>query len=256
MILTIDVGNTNIVLGAFEEQTLIFSARCATDRGKTEDEYALIFQGILAMHGVRPDDVEGGILSSVVPVLRAVVPKAFQLLAKKRMLVVDAKMQTDLNIRIQDPSQLGTDRIVDAVAALHMFPPPIVILDMGTATTLSVIDRDKNYLGGMIMPGLRVSVDSLSARTAQLPQIDFGPPSVLIGRNTVECMHAGAIYGCAAMMDGLIERVERELGQAVSVVLTGGLAPVVAPFCLRNVHLQPDLQLLGLRLLYEKNRKI
>lgn len=254
MILAIDVGNTNIVLGGIEQGRHIFSARCSSDRNKTEDEYALIFQGILAMHGVAASDIEGGILSSVVPYLRTILPRAVKLLCGKDILVVGSGIKTGLNIRTENPAALGSDLVVDAVAALSKYPGPLAIFDMGTATTLSVIDRKGNYLGGVIMPGLRVSVDALSARAAQLPYINFTAPERVIGTNTVECMQSGAIYGCAGMMDGLIDRVEEELGERVTVVLTGGLSRVVAPFCRRELHLEPDLLLDGLWVLYEKNQ--
>ena len=254
MILTIDVGNTNIVVGAFEGGKLLFSSRCATDRSKTEDEYAILFRGMLSLYGVQAEHIEGGILSSVVPVLKAVIPRAVELLCGKKMLVVGPGIKTGLNIRLDTPSQMGSDLLVDAVAAKSLYPAPIVVLDMGTATTLSVIDKKGDYIGGMIIPGLRVAVDSLSSRTAQLPYISFTAPKNLIGKNTEECMQSGAMYGCAAMMDGLIDRIEAELGEKVTAVLTGGLAPVVGPLCARKVHLRPDLLLLGLKILYDKNR--
>ncbi|MCD7754623.1 MAG: type III pantothenate kinase [Clostridiales bacterium] len=253
MILAIDIGNTNIVLGGLEHGRRVFSARCASDRNKTEDEYALIFQGVLAMHGVSPDQIEGGILSSVVPVLRTVVPRAIYLLTGKQIMVVGNGLKTGLNIRMDNPALLGSDLVVDAVAALAKYPTPIAVFDMGTATTLSVIAKNGDYIGGMIIPGLRVSVDSLSARAAQLPYINFTTPKALIGTNTVDCMQSGAIYGCAAMMDGLIDRVTEELGEPVSVVLTGGLSSLVGPCCKRTLHIEPDLLLDGLYLLYQKN---
>ncbi len=253
MILAIDVGNTNIVLGGIQGGRQVFSARCASDRNKTEDEYALTIQGILAMHGVKPEDIEGGILSSVVPYLRTVLPRAIRLLTGKDIMVVGSGIKTGLNIRTENPAALGSDLVVDAVAALAKYPAPIAIFDMGTATTLSVIDSRGDYIGGMIIPGLRVSVDALSARAAQLPYINFTAPEHLIGTNTVECMQSGAVYGCAGMMDGLIDRVQEELGEEVTVVLTGGLSKVIAPFCRRKIHVEPDLLIDGLRILYEKN---
>lgn len=254
MILAIDIGNTNIVLGGIEQGRQIFSARCSSDRNKTEDEYALTIQGILSMHGVKPTDIEGGILSSVVPYLRTVVPKAIYMLTGKQMLVVGSGLKTGLNIRMDNPASVGSDLIVDAVAALAKFPPPLVIFDMGTATTMSVVDAKGDYIGGMIIPGLRVSMDALSARAAQLPYINFTAPDHIIGTNTVDCMQSGAVYGCAAMMDGLIDRVEEELGQKVTAVLTGGLGKVVGPHCKREIHILPDLLIDGLQILYEKNQ--
>lgn len=253
MILAIDVGNTNIVLGGIQDGRQVFSARCASDRNKTEDEYALTFQGILAMHGVAPGDIEGGILSSVVPYLRTVLPRAVRLLTGREIMVVGSGIKTGLNIRTDNPASLGSDLVVDAVAAMAKYPVPLAIFDMGTATTLSVIDQQGDYIGGMIIPGLRVSVDALSARAAQLPYINLAAPERVIGTNTVDCMQAGAVYGCAGMMDALVDRVEEELGQPVTVVLTGGLSRVIAPFCRRRIHVEPDLLIDGLKILYEKN---
>ncbi|MBQ3089115.1 MAG: type III pantothenate kinase [Oscillospiraceae bacterium] len=254
MILAIDIGNTNIVMGGLVDGKQVFSSRFASDRNKTEDEYALMIQGILSMHHVDPSEIEGGILSSVVPYLRTVVPRAVYLLTGKQLLVVGSGLKTGLNIRMDNPASVGSDLIVDAVAALAKFPPPLVIFDMGTATTMSVIDARGDYVGGMIIPGLRVSMDALSARAAQLPYINFAAPDKLIGTNTVDCMQSGAVYGCAAMMDGLIDRVEDELGQKVTCVLTGGLGKVVGPHCRREIHIIPDLLIDGLKVLYEKNQ--
>ena len=254
MILAIDIGNTNIVLGGIERGRRVFTARCGSDRNKTEDEYAILFEGILKMHGVTPGDIEGGILSSVVPYLRTIIPRAVHLLTGKHILVVGSGLKTGLNIRMDNPASVGSDLVVDAVAALAKYPTPIAIFDMGTATTLSVIAKNGDYIGGMIIPGLRVSVDALSARAAALPYISLGNPPRLIGSNTVDCMQSGAIYGCAAMMDGLIDRVEEELGEPVSAVLTGGLGALVAPHCKRKLHLEQDLLIHGLQILYEKNQ--
>lgn len=254
MILAIDIGNTNVVMGGIEQGKQVFSSRFASDRNKTADEYALLIQGILSMHNVRPGDIEGGILSSVVPYLRTVVPQAVYLLTGKQVLVVGSGLKTGLNIRMDNPASVGSDLIVDAVAALAKFPPPLVIFDMGTATTMSVIDAKGDYVGGMIIPGIRVSMDALSARAAQLPYINFAAPDHLIGKNTVDCMQSGAVYGCAAMMDGLVDRVEEDLGQKVTAVLTGGLGKVVGPHCKREIHVIPDLLIDGLQILYEKNQ--
>ncbi len=254
MVLAIDVGNTNIVLGGMEDGKQVFSARCASDRSKTEDEYALILRGILAMHGIKPDEIEGGILSSVVPRLLTVVPRAVKLLTGKQLMIVSPGLDTGLSIAMDDPSTMGSDLLVDAVAALAKYPAPVAIFDMGTATTLSVISRDGVYIGGMIIPGLQVSVDALSAKAAQLPYIDLTRPAELIGTNTVDCMRAGAIHGCAAMMDGLIDRVEDALGEPVSAVLTGGQGSLVAPYCRREIHLEPELLIQGLWVLYERNK--
>lgn len=255
MILAIDTGNTNTVLGCLENEKLLFTLRIQTDRNKTADEYALLLEGLLRQKGVEPQSLEGGILSSVVPELREVLLTAMEQLTGKRFLAVGPGIKTGLDIRMDNPRQLGADLVVDAVASLAKYKPPLVIFDMGTATTLSVIDETGGYLGGMIIPGLRLSVDALSSRTAQLPYIHLGTPERLIGSNTVACMQAGAIYGNAAMLDGLIDRVEEELGQPVTAVATGGLMGTVLPFCKRPIHYEPDLLLDGLNLLYRKNKK-
>lgn len=253
MILCVDIGNTTIAIGGYEGETLRFQGRCGTDRNKTAEEYALLFQGILCLHGVETAAITGGVLSSVVPALRAVVREGMELLTGKRFLVVSSGVKTGLNIRMDIPGQLGSDLVADAVAALHKYPKPIVIFDMGTATTLSVLDSRGSYLGGMIVPGLRVSVDALADNAAQLPAITLAEPVRVIGQNTVECMQSGAIYGHAAMLDGLVARVESELGMPVTAVATGGMAKRILPHCTREILLDETLQLDGLRLIYEKN---
>ncbi|MCR5664651.1 MAG: type III pantothenate kinase [Oscillospiraceae bacterium] len=254
MILAIDVGNTNIVLGAINGGKQVFSARLATDRSKTADQYALDLQGVLLMHGVKPETLEGGILSSVVPYLQTVIPQAVKLLTGLNLLVVGPGIKTGLNIRMDDPGAVGSDLIVGAVAARAKYPAPIAIVDMGTATTLTVIAEDGSYVGGLIIPGLWTSVNALSAKAAQLPYIDLAGPVKLMGTNTVDCMRAGAVIGCAAMLDGLVDRLEAELGKPVSAVITGGVSPLVAPYCRHVFHQEPDILIDGLKLLYEKNR--
>jgi type III pantothenate kinase len=255
LILAIDVGNTNTVLGALENDKLLTTIRLQTDRNKTADEYALLIAGLLQQKGIDPMAFEGGILSSVVPELRIVICKAMEQLTGKEFLTVGSGLKTGLNIKMDNPAQLGADLVVDAVAALSRFKPPLAIFDMGTATTLSVIDPEGKYIGGMIIPGMRLSVDALSARAAQLPFIHLGAPSKVIGSNTIDCMQSGAVYSNAAMLDGLSDRVEEELGQPVTVVATGGLMGVVVPFCKRKIHYDPDLMLEGLNILYKKNTK-
>ncbi len=254
MILAIDVGNTNIVIGGIRDGKQIFSARISSDREKTEDEYALDILGLLNMHGVGVDDIEGGIISSVVPYLQTVIPRAIRILTGIDILVVGSGIKTGLNIRMDDPAAVGSDLVVSAVAARAKYTPPIAIIDMGTATTLAVVSKNGDYIGGMIIPGLWVSLNSLSARAAQLPYIDLTGPTKLLGTNTVDCMRSGAVIGCAAMLDGIINRLERQLGEPVSAVLTGGLSPVIHPYCECDFHLEPDLLIAGLQILYEKNK--
>lgn len=254
MILAIDIGNTNIVVGCIQNSEITVTTRFGTDRTKTDDEYAMLLMNMFLFHKIDVHQIEGSIISSVVPVLRTTLQSAIEKLTGKRPLLVGVGLKTGLNIQIDNPAQLGNDLVADAVAACAKYPKPILIFDMGTATTLSVIDAAGNYLGGMIIPGLRRSVDALSTGTSQLPHISLDPPEQLIGKNTVNCMRAGAIYGNAAMLDGIIERVEEELGMPATVVATGGLIHCVVPHCRRKIICDDNLMLEGLALLYEKNQ--
>lgn len=256
MLLAIDVGNTNIVLGCLEGETIRFTARLATSRARTEDEYALMLSNILALRGVEPGLVDGAIVSSVVPELRPVLKRAVSLLCGLTPLIVGAGVKSGLDIKIDNPAQLGSDLVVGAVGAIARYERPLLVFDFGTATTLSVIDGQARYRGGMIIPGLRLAVEALSSGTAQLPHVDLTAPARLIGTNTVDCMNSGAIYGTAAMLDGIIHRVEEELGEEIrTVVGTGGLVSKVAPYCRREIVVDDVLMLRGLRIIYEKNRR-
>lgn len=256
MILAIDAGNTNIVLGCLDGETPRFTARFRTDRAKTEDEYALYFRSLFDLHQVDRSAMEGAILSCVVSELTDVLCKAVETVIKKRPLIVGAGLKTGLNIKIDNPAQLGADLVADAVAALAKYPTPLAIFDMGTANTMSVIDGKGRFLGGAIMAGPRLSVDSLSTRTSQLPHIELDAPAKVIGSNTIQCMQSGAIYGHAAMIDGLIERVEEELGEILATVIaTGGLSKQIIPVCRRKITLDDNLMLHGLRIIYEKNKR-
>ena len=254
MILAIDVGNTNIVLGGVDKGRDIFSVRLASDRNKTADQYALDIQGILNMYHVEVSEIEGGIISSVVPYLQTVIPQAVKILTGIEIMVVGPGIKTGLDIRTDNPKAVGSDLIVGAIAAKAKYKLPIAIVDMGTATTVSVMDENGAYLGGMTIPGLWTSVNALSSLAAQLPNIDLTGSAKVLGTNTIDCMRSGALIGCAAMLDGIIDRVEEELGMSVSAVLTGGVSPLVAPYCRRNFYLEPDILIRGLELLYEKNK--
>ncbi len=255
MILAIDVGNTNIVLGGIENGEQVFAVRLASDRNKTADQYALDIQGVLNLHHVDIPQIEGGIISSVVPYLQSVLPQAVKILTGIDIMVVGPGIKTGLDIKTDNPAAVGSDLIVAAVAAKAKYKLPIAIVDMGTATTLSVINEEGSYLGGMIIPGLWVSINALSSIAAQLPYIDLTGPCKLIGRNTVDAMRAGSLIGCASMLDGILDRLESEFGKPVTAVLTGGVSPLVAPYCNKKFLLEPDILIEGLNLLYEKNKK-
>ena len=255
MILTVDIGNSNIVLGGVEGESIAFEARLRTDATKTSDEYCIDLKMILEVYKIQAEDVEGAIIASVVPQVLNSMQTAVKKLTGKTALVVGPGLRTGLNIRIENPAQTGADLVVGSVAALREHKPPMIIIDMGTATTISVIDEEKRYRGGMILPGIRVSMDSLTSRTAQLPHISIEPPKKLIGRNTIDCMKSGMIYGNASCIDGMIRKIRKELGRDdVTVIATGGLSKVIIPYCEEEIIYDNELLLKGLRLIYEKNR--
>lgn len=253
MILTIDMGNTNIVVGGIDDTRTYFVERVTTNHAKTDMEYAINIKSILELHGVSPADIEGAILSSVVPPLNSTILSAVEKICGFTPLLVGSGMKTGLNIQMDNPKTVGSDMIVDAVAAVREFPCPIIIIDMGTATTMSVVNKDGSYIGGVILPGPKVSLDSLSGKTAQLPYISLDTPGKVIGKNTIDCMRSGIMYGTAAMLDGVIERMEAELGMSASLVATGGLARFFTPLCRHEITYVDDLLLKGLLILYRKN---
>ena len=256
MILAIDVGNTNIVLGCIDGDECLFVERLSTVRTKTELEYAIDIKNVLDIYHIHRSDIEGGIVSSVVPQITNIVKLAVEKILKKEVLVVGAGIKTGLNIRMDNPAQLGSDLVVNAVAGIAEYPVPLLILDLGTANTVSVIDKNKNYIGGMIYPGIGVSLDSLTARASQLGGIGIEAPEHIIGKNTVECMKSGIIYSSAAAIDGIIDRLQDELEGEATVIATGGLAKKIVPYCKREIILDDDLLFKGLAVIYRKNRKV
>ena len=255
MILAFDIGNTNIVVGGFEGEETVFLTRISTTLGRTEAEYAVLIKNILELYRVERGSIEGSIISSVVPPLNNILIQVMELITGKSPMVVGPGIKTGLNIASGDPKELGADLVVAAVAALQKYPAPQIILDLGTATTLSAIDRDKVFRGVIICPGVKVSFDALTSRTAQLPRISYDEPRQVIGTTSVDSMQSGLIYGNAAMLDGLIERMEDELGDTCTVIATGGLGSKIIPHCKREIILDENLLLDGLRILYEKNQK-
>ena len=259
MILAIDIGNTNIVVGCIDEQKTYFIERVSTDRSKTELEYAIVIKNVLDIFKMSPKELEGGIVCSVVPQITQIVKLAAEKILKKEVMVLGPGIKTGMNILMDNPAQVGSDLIADAVGAIREYKPPMIIFDMGTATTvcvvdrISVIDNKKNYIGGMILPGVRTSLDALTARAAQLSGIDLEAPKRVIGKNTIECMKSGIVYSNAALIDGVILRMEEELGEKATVIATGGLAKSIVPYCKEEVILDDDLLLKGLLWVYKKN---
>lgn len=252
MILAIDVGNTNIVVGAFDNDVLTFSARMSTDKNKLADEYAIDLKDIFALYGMdRP--VTGTIISCVVPQLSDTVRAAIRTAFKTEALVVGPGIKTGMNIRIDKASELGSDIVADAVAAYAAYPAPLLIFDMGTATTISVIDERAEILGVIIFPGVRTSLNALTANAAQLLDVGVEAPPDIIGTNTIDSMKSGIVYGTASMIDGIIERMRERLGRDMTVVATGGHSARIAPYCKNKVIVNPNLLLEGLYKLYKKN---
>ena len=255
MLLAIDIGNTNIVIGGIDGGAIAFEARIATDRIKTSDQYGAEIKSMLSLFDVHPRDIDGCIISSVVPPVFNSVRTGVIKVTGKPPMVVGPGIKTGLNIQMDTPSQVGSDRIVIAVAALAEYEPPLILLDLGTATTIEVVGKGSAYLGGCIIPGVRVSLEALTSRTAQLPGIRLDKPKKVIGKNTEDCMRSGIMYGTAAMLDGMLDRVEEELGCAATVVATGGMAQFIIPLCRREIRLEKDLLLKGLSIIYQKNCK-
>ncbi|MCM1528487.1 MAG: type III pantothenate kinase [Alistipes sp.] len=256
MLLAVDIGNTNIVFGCVDsmDEIVVFE-RISTNHNATAAEYAALIKNILEMNHFCPEDIHDAVMSSVVPSVTNTVKEAIRKLFGVDVMVAGPGVKTGLNILIDNPKQLGSDQAVDAVAAINTYPVPLIIIDMGTATTISVVDSHRNYLGGLIMTGMGVSVNALIDRTAQLPKIDFELPPNIIGRNTIDCMKSGALYSNACAIDGIVERIEAELGEGCTIVATGGLASTVIPLCRREIIVDNNLLIRGLTIIYRKNKK-
>ena len=253
MILALDIGNTNIVIGCMEKDRAYFVERVSTNSSKTELEYVVDFKTLLDLYQIKMENITGCIAASVVPPLNNIVTAALKKLLHVSPLLVGPGIKTGLNILMDNPGQLGSDLVVNAVAGLHYYGAPIIMIDMGTATTISVVDNRKNYIGGMILPGVRVSLDSLVNRTSQLPRISLEAPKKIIGKNTIDCMKSGIIMGQSSCIDGMIERIWDELGYQAQVVATGGLAGCIVPYCKKKIVHDDELTLKGLEIIYRKN---
>ncbi|MBO5409266.1 MAG: type III pantothenate kinase [Clostridia bacterium] len=255
MILAIDVGNSNIVIGAIHDSQVQFVSRMATEGCRTEDQYAIYFREILSLYQMNGSDFSGGIISSVVPPVTNVIAKAVEKTIGKEPLIVGPGIKTGLNITIDNPSQLGSDIVVDNVAARHLYRGAVIVIDMGTATTISATDEKGNIRGGAIAPGVGISLNALSQNAAQLQGINLENPKKVIGTNTVDSMKSGMVYGWASMLDGMIERFLEELGTPATVIATGGHAKYIIPHCKQNIVYNENLLLTGLDLVYQMNCK-
>ncbi len=253
MLLAIDIGNTNIVIGCISDKKIHFIARLATEKNLSKEQYCIQIKNILEIYNVPIEKIKDSIISSVVPPVLPSVLEAVNIITGKKPFIANQSLNTGLNILMDNPKQLGSDLIVNAVAGIKEHSPPLIIIDMGTATTISVIDKEKNYIGGNIIPGVKISLNALSSKTAQLPYIDLEYNKKIIGKNTIDCMQSGIILGTASMLDGMIERIEQELLQKATVIATGGIASHIIPYCKKDIIYDNNLMLKGLLYLYNKN---
>ena len=253
MVLAIDIGNTNIVLGGFVEENLTFVARIATNANKTEDEYATKIRSVLALHNVNKSAIEGAIISSVVPPLNSVMKKAIHLVYGVEPIMVQPGIKTSIGIHCDNPASVGADLICACVAAHHIYGSPSLVIDMGTATKIMLMDNSGAFVGASIIPGVSIGLKALASGTAQLPQISLEAPKSVAGKNTVDCMRSGVVFGNASLIDGMIDRYNAEVGENLKVYATGGLASTIVCHCKHDITLDVDLVLKGLYILYKKN---
>ena len=253
MLLAVDIGNTNITLGVYDGESLRFTARTATDADRTGDQYAVELMGMFALYQCEVSGISGAIVSSVAPAVTNSICSAVAKVVGIEPLVVGPGIKTGLNIAINDPAELGADLLCASVAALHKYPLPNAVCDLGTASTIFVLDKEGKMIGGIIYPGIRTSLMALVNNAALLPQISYETPKHVIGNNTTDSRRSGLILGAASLLDGMLERVEEELGMPVTAIATGGYSPDIVRNCKREFILDENLVLEGLRILYEKN---
>lgn len=253
MIFVCDVGNTNIVLGVYDGDDLRHHWRIATSRDKTEDEFAMLVKSLLDDTGLTFADFEGVILSSVVPSIMFSLERMCEKYFRKTPLVVGPGIKTGLNLKVDNPKEIGADRIVNAVAGIHLYKAPIIIVDFGTATTFCYIDQDENYCGGAIAPGINISTEALYEYASKLPRIELAKPDHVVGRNTISAMQSGIVFGYVGLVEGIVARMKKTANIQPRVIATGGLAPLIANETPLVDHIDPFLTLKGLYLIYKRN---
>jgi type III pantothenate kinase len=254
MLLAVDVGNTNIVFGLFEDDRLLHQFRVESARARTADEYAVQLRAMLAMHGVATDAVHAAIVACVVPSLTEPMLQVVRQAFGREALVVGPGIRTGMAILIDNPREVGADRIADAVAGFDKAKGGVIVVDFGTSTNFDVVTPKGEYLGGVLAPGLQISAEALFARAAKLPRVEIAKPPKVVGRNTVHAMQSGIVYGYASLVDGLVERLLAEVGYPCAIIATGGLAPLIAPLSRTIGEVDEVLTLVGLRILHDRNR--
>jgi type III pantothenate kinase len=252
MLLTIDIGNSQIVCGVFKKHTLVANWRLSTVQAKTADEYGLTIRSLLEIHGIPPTDLQGCIISSVVPPITQVFESFIPLFVGQTPIIVTSACPHGLILRYDNPEEIGTDRLVNAAAAFAHYQQSLIIVDFGTATTFCTITQQGEYLGGAIAPGLKSAADSLHLKTAKLPTVDLAVPPSVIGRDTATSMQSGIMYGYAGLVDAIVTRIQQEIGQSTYVIATGGLAPTITPISQTIQEVRPQLTLEGLALIYAR----
>ena len=255
MILTVDVGNANIVVGVVKNEKILFDAKLRTDITKTSDEYCIDLKMLMEVYKIHPEQIQGAVIASVVPQVLNSMQSAVRKLTGKMPLVVEPGLKTGLNIQIENPAQTGADLVAGAVAALQEHEAPLIIVDMSSTTTMTVLDKNGTLIGGSIGPGVKMSLDALTDRTALLPGLQLDQPKKVIGRNTTDCMRSGVMLGAACMVDGMVERMEQELGYRATVIATGSIARFIVPMCRREIIYDKDLLVKGLAALYRENSR-
>jgi type III pantothenate kinase len=254
MLLAIDVGNTNIVYGLFDGDKLVHKFRVESARGRTADEYSVVLRSLLDMHGVDPTRIDAAIVACVVPSLTDPMVSLARSAFGREAVIVGPGIRSGMAILIENPREVGADRIADAVAGFDRAKGGVVVVDFGTSTNFDVVTPKGEYLGGVLAPGLQISADALFSRAAKLPRVEIAKPARVVGRNTVHAMQSGIVYGYVGLVDGLVDRIRAEVGFPCAVIATGGLASLIAPLSRTITEVDDELTLVGLRILYDRNR--